>query len=57
MNKLTFQGQWQLPGKIYREFRVTLPSGLQANFTVRPGEDLKGKLAEVQKRFSQQRAA
>lgn len=51
---ILYQGQWRLmPGKILREFRLTLPDGRRVNFSVKPGECLKQKLAEVLKRFNQ----
>ena len=57
MNKLIYQGRWMLPGAPLREFRIELPEGQKANFSVRAGEDLKLKLADVQKRFGKKVAA
>ena len=55
--QVTYQGQWQFPGKILRVFNLHLPDGRIPSFSVAPSEDLKNKMAECLLRFSKTKAA
>jgi hypothetical protein len=49
---LTYHGQWKFGRSSLREFKLILPDGQQANFSVRAGESIKQKLAQLESRFN-----